>query len=165
MLKLSHTKLIAISGVVWFCAGVSLLRLGLKFLVGEGIPEDSYRPMITGVAPLFGGAEQASVVVIAAALVIGYFKGRYALGKSVQRVVTRIRTLPNPSSIHKMYSLPYFILLSSMVGIGMLIKYFNVPLDIRGVIDVIIGSALINGASLYFKHAFLMRRSEVTCDI
>ena len=47
-----------------------------------------------------------------------------------------------------------------MVGLGALIKVLNLPLDVRGAIDIVIGSALINGAMIYFRSAFELRNQE-----
>ena len=57
--------------------------------------------MVSSIAPLFGGIEPATVVIIAFALFLEYFKGRFVLGKTVKKAVARISSLPNPSSIAK----------------------------------------------------------------
>jgi len=64
--------------------------------------------------------------------------------------------LPNPVSIAKIYTWQYYVLLSSMVLLGVLVRFL--PFDIRGGVDIIIGSALINGATIYFRQAWLARR-------
>jgi hypothetical protein len=152
MFKVSHQTLIIISGAIWFAVGVFLLTLGLGFLV-EGMRSQapSSTPFITLLAPYFGGLEQAVVIIIALALYIGYLKGRYVLGKSAKRGIDRIHTLENPSSLAKIYSAKYYILLAVMIGLGISMKFFGLSTDIRGAIDVVVGSALINGGMLYFR--------------
>ncbi|MDP1880613.1 MAG: hypothetical protein Q8K60_06710 [Parachlamydiaceae bacterium] len=158
MLKLSHTSLIVISGLIWLIVGCVLLPLGLNFIVDGVLKENfnaSTHPILDFFIPIAGGVEQAALLLIACALAIGFMKGRYVFGKSVQRSVTRILTLPNPESILKLYSFPYLMLLGSMFLLGYIVKFL--PLDVRGCVDVVIGSALINGAVLFFRQAWAVK--------
>lgn len=158
MLKLSHRTLILISGMIWMAVGLFLLPLGLNFLyesTGQNrIFSQGHYPLVEILSPYMGGLEQTALLLIAIGLFIGYFKGRYVLGKSVYRGIARIRSFPNPTSLGNIYSAKYYILLGSMIGLGVLIKYTGISKDIRGLVDVAIGSALINGAMLYFREAF-----------
>lgn len=154
-MKLSHTKLIMISGLVWFGIGVYLLQLGLNLLLG-GVNADlsaSQYPLLRALSPYTGSLETAAIVLVVIALFIGYFKGRYVLGKSAKRGVDRIRSFSNPAPLQNIYSAKYYILLGSMVALGISIKYMGLNNDVRGLIDAIIGSALINGAMIYFRLA------------
>ena len=38
-----------------------------------------------------------------------------------------------------------------MACLGFILRFF--PLDVRGAVDIAVGSALINGAILYLRHA------------
>ncbi len=158
MFHFQHKTLIIFSGLVWLIVGCFLLPLGLT-LIADGAQKEilvssSSLPLLQYLARGFGGMEQASVFLIAMCLGIGFFKGRYVLSKSVNRLVNRIRSFPNPTHFSKIYSPAYLLLLGSMVLLGMVIRYFHVSNDIRGAIDVIIGAALINGSLLYFRMAF-----------
>jgi hypothetical protein len=155
-MKLSHTKLIMISGLVWFGVGVYLLQLGLNLLLGGVNSPDlsaSQYPLLRTLSPYTGSLESAAIVLVVIALFIGYFKGRYVLGKSAKRGVDRIRSFPNPAPLQNIYSWQYYILLGSMVLLGISIKYMGLNNDVRGLVDAAIGSALINGAMIYFKLA------------
>lgn len=156
-MKLSHKTLIIISGTIWFAVGCFLMELGLKFLLAPTIPEAaaflSHYPLLSLLAPYAGGIEEAIIGVLAVSLFIGYFKGRYVLAKSAQKGVDRIRSFPNPTSLVNIYSPKYYVLLGAMIGIGMSMKYLGIPPDIRGMVDVAIGAALVNGAILYFRLA------------
>ncbi len=154
MLHFNHRSLIIFSGAVWFVVGSFLLQLGLRLLMGTLEPEASFSSMLHFVSHRMGSIENAVILLITIGLIVGFFKGRVVLAKSVNRLVTRIRSFHEPTPIAKIYTLPYYILLASMMMIGMLIKYFQVPDDIRGTVDVAIGAALINGAMLYFRAAF-----------
>lgn len=154
-MKLSHTKLIMISGLIWFGIGIYLLQLGLNLLlsgVGQDFATSSY-PLLRFLAPFTGGVEMAIIVLVVIALFVGYMKGRYVLGKSARRGVERIRSFSNPAPLKSIYSAKYYILLAAMVGLGISIKYMGLSNDVRGWIDATIGSALINGAMIYFRCA------------
>lgn len=153
-MKLSHTKLIVISGLVWFAAGFYLLQLGLNLLIGSiGTDAVQHYPLVSIIAKFIGSGENAAVLLVVVALLIGYLKGRYVLGKSAKRGVARIQAFPNPAKLSNIYSGKYYILLGLMMGLGISIKYLGLSNDVRGFIDAIIGSALINGAMVYFKLA------------
>lgn len=162
MFKLSHTTLIVISGAIWMAVGCFLLPLGLNLLVGGIVPEQLRQgaeyPLVDVLAPFFGARENSILVLIVFGLYVGYLKGRHVLGKSARRGIARIQAFPNPTSLANIYAWPYYLLLALMVGLGMSIKYLGIPNDIRGVVDITIGAALINGAMIYF------RSCRSTCD-
>lgn len=153
MLKLSHNALIIVSGLLWFAIGTMLLTIGVNLLVKALEEPASYHPLFTFAYPYFGDLQSVCIIVLVVALIVGFFKGRVALGRSAKKVVARIRSLPNPTPIYTIYSKGYYILLASMIGLGLSIKYFGLPDDVRGFIDVAIGAALINGGSTYFRIA------------
>jgi hypothetical protein len=161
MFKVNHQIMILISGLVWLAIGCFLLPLGLNFIV-ESLLEDnaSAHPLLSFFSSYVGGLEQAALILVAVSLSIGFLKGRYVFAKSVTRSVNRILSLPNPAPITQIYAWHYYILLGSMVFLGILVRYLSN--DIRGVVDVTIGAALINGAALYFREMwkmFLVARS------
>lgn len=150
MFKLSHSALIFISGCIWLAIGCILLPLGLNFLMQSIEPTSTAsKPFLDSIAPYVGGLEKAALVLVVLGLAIGYLKGTKIFSKSVNRSVDRILSLPNPSPLSQIYAKKYYILLASMVLLGFLVRFL--PNDIRGFVDVIIGSALINGAMMYFR--------------
>jgi len=161
MLKVRHSSMIFLSGFVWLAVGCFLLPLGLNFIVSALLRENAAQPhpVLDLLAPFAGSLDGAALIWIAFMLLIGYFKGSRVFSKSVNRSVARIQALPNPASITKMYSPAYYILLGSMVLLGVLVRF--APLDVRGGIDVAVGSALIHGAMLYFRKAWQARGSVV----
>lgn len=164
MLKVSHATLVIISGLVWLAVGCFLLPLGLKLLVGSAaesmLGNTEPFPFLSSISSYVGGAQNAALLLIVLGLLIGQLKGRKVLSKSIHRSVTRIQKFPNPTSITNLYGWGYLVLFASMVGLGMSIRYFGVPNDIRGFIDVAIGAALIQGAILYFREAQAIRKSS-----
>lgn len=155
MLKFSHATMIVLSGLVWFAVGVGLLSLGINILVESTIHEQAataYKPLVSFFTSFAGSKESAVMVLLAICLFVGYMKGCYVLGKSAIKGVNRILTFTNPMHIKNIYSPKYYILLGSMMFLGMLAKLL--PTDIRGAVDVTIGAALINGAVIYFRSAY-----------
>lgn len=161
-MKFSHRQLIILSGIVWFAVGVFLLNVGLKLIlepIFAAQAKEGNEIFMSSLGSALGGKEQAALFTIILALVVGYFKGRYVLGKSARRGVERILSFPNPTSLLNVYSAKYYILLGTMIGLGILIKVLNVPSDLRGWVDVAIGAALLNGAMIYFQYAAQAKKS------
>lgn len=156
-MKLSHSKLIMISGLVWFAIGVYLLQMGLNLLIeGIGNAETAAAaryPLFNALKDSFGSVQTVALLLVVIALFVGYMKGRYVLGKSAHRGVARILAMPNPANLTSIYSPKYYILIAIMIGLGMSMRFLGVSNDVRGFVDAIIGSALINGAMIYFKLA------------
>ena len=154
-MKLSHRTLIGIAGALWFAVGLWLMKLGIQFLM-QAVETPEQYPFLAWVSSFVGKAEQGVVALMAGALFIGFFKGRMVLAKTVNRTVNSIKQAPEPVSLNLLFTPRYLVLLMIMMGIGFSLRFFAVPLDIRGFVDVAVGSALINGAMLYF-------RAMVTC--
>lgn len=151
MLKFSHATLTYASGVIWLCVGVFLLQLGLSLLMTA--VEQGYHPLLRFLQGPLGGQQEAAIAIIAVALYLGILKGKHVLAKTAHRVVANIRKQPNPTAIQNAYGVRYCLLLAIMVALGISIKYFGIPNDIRGAIDTTIGVALIHGSLSYFRMA------------
>lgn len=163
MLSFRHKTLIAISGALWFVIGLSLLTLGLNLI--NTVVETSSRlgtadyPLFSFFSSIAGGSDNASIVIITLCLILGFLKGKVIFKKSVSRVVRRIRSFSEPMPLYYIYSPAYYLLIGSMIFLGISIKYFGVPIDVRGFVDVTIGAALLNGSTLYFRSAFIPERA------
>jgi len=156
-MKLRHSHAIILSGVVWMAVGILLLTRGIQYLViaGNQVIGGTHQgfSLIQFFSRFSKDTEQAALIVIVLALVLGFIKGRFVLKKTVNRVVNRIHSYPSPIPLTKIYSKGYFILLFSMAFIGMAFKILPIPTDIKGFIDFAIGAALINGSMLYYRSA------------
>jgi hypothetical protein len=146
-----------LSGLVWLTVGVSLLMMGLNFLMeganAEVTSADSF-PLLNSMRGVLGSVEQGVVVLVALGLIIGYFKGKFVLGKSAKQGIARIQSFSNPTALSNIYSAKYYVLLGIMIGLGMSMKHLGIPADVRGLVDVAVGSALINGSMYYFRACF-----------
>lgn len=144
-----HKTLYVISGLVWLAIGAALFKLGAGFLY-TSINLTEGTPLLSSIQPLLS-VENALVVLVALALVVGVLKGRVVLQKSAKRSCERIRNLPEPVSIFSIYSLGNYLIIAFMMGLGMSMKYISLPLDIRGFIDIAVGAALIEGSRYFFR--------------
>ena len=160
-MRSSQVLWIVISGIVWFVVGIGLLTLGMHFIIAKA-QLDLYetRSLIFHFSSLTGGREEAAFALIDLGLLMGFLKGRFVLSKTVKRVVARIVSLPEPLSVSQIYSKGYLALIGGMVLLGISMKWTGIPVDIRGVVDVAIGSALMNGASAYFRAAFAVHKGR-----
>lgn len=147
---MKHKNAIICFGLIWFSVGVSLLSVGLNLLT-----QATKSPILKVLSPYTGGVEEGVVLFSALALLIGIIKGKYILRKTATRMISHIRSLANPAPISQIFNKSYLLLIASMMGLGMLIKYLGIPNEIRGVIDIAIGSALIHGSTSYFKNVLV----------
>lgn len=155
---MKHRSWIAFSGILWFMIGVSLLYKGLNFISIAAFQADS---LCFRIKDTFGGTQNSALFLIGLGLFVGFMKGRFVLVKTVRRVVGRIASLPVPIRFKDAYSKSYWILIGSMVALGMTFRFLPIPIDLRGTVDVAIGSALINGAMLYFRAAAQYRSAHL----
>lgn len=147
---------IVVSGLIWFVIGFFLLSKGINLSVYSLTA--SYSPFLSFLSNFTKSPEQSVLLLISLALLLGYIKGRFVLLKTVKRVVSRILSLQEPVKATQVYSKNYLFLIFFMVLIGFSIRYLPVAQDIRGFIDLTIGSALMNGALLYFRFAYAFRK-------
>ncbi len=160
MFQWNALKVLVMSGVVWFGVGIALLTAGMKWILGSMAYPSLWMKRLSLLA---GGQEEGAFFLIIIGLLIGFIKGRWVLSKTVQRVVRKVEALEAPFAISSVYGKGYFFLIAGMMGLGMSLRWFQVPLDIRGFVDVAVGSALMNGALLYVRLglALYKQRSSV----
>ena len=105
-MKFKHRTLIMIAGIVWFAIGIGLLTLGIRFIIGAILYPDQAGgfSLLALVTNMTGDRQNAVIILLTFALLLGLVKGRFVLAKTVQRQVTRIFSLPNPANIKHLYS-------------------------------------------------------------
>jgi hypothetical protein len=158
-MRIKHATAIALSGLIWFIGGMMLLSKGLNFIVAS-VRSEQIGSLIALLLPLSKTAEQAALFLVVIGLAVGYLKGRMVLTKSVKRVVDRIFSFPSPVRLIDVYNKSYILLILSMVGLGFIIRFLPISVDIRGVIDVAIGSALVKGSLMYFRFAIAAKKAR-----
>ena len=145
---MKHRGWIAFSGFTWLLIGMGLVYKGVQFFAFALFEPHSLMHRLKGT---FGSVEQAAGVLMGISLLIGFLKGRFVLNKTVVRVASRIASLPLPIRVKDVYSLSYLLLIGAMMALGMLFRFLPLASDIKGMIDIAVGSALIHGAILYFR--------------
>lgn len=159
MLKLSQATLSIISGLIWVCVGFFLMQMGLKLILDPTYAEGGSAPILSNIQGVMGGWQEAGIALVAISLFVGFLKGKHLLRKSARKGVERLKTFSDPMPLQQIYSPKYYILLAVMIGLGMSMRFFGIPNDIRGGIDVAVGAALINGAMEYFRLSFQLRKT------
>lgn len=150
-MKLRHSAAIIFSGVTWMGIGMFLMIKGFTLIIVP-MESESSAILLPHIRLWMGDAQQASLLLICLALLIGFFKGRIVLRKSAERIIRGILAQPNPCSFSSVYPRNYLILLGLMMSLGMVLKWIPIPPDLKGLIDAAIGSALVNGSAFYFRH-------------
>lgn len=163
--RVSHVTLFRLSALVWLAIGLMLLNTGLV-LIMNGFSEKpfsftGYSGFFSWLASLINGPENAAILLIGLSLAIGFFKGRFVLQKTAERSFQRIKALPNPAPVTNLYTRGNIFLIMGMMLLGISIKHFGLPYDVRGFIDTAVGCALMQGAVAYFHYAsFSKKRSS-----
>ncbi len=155
MIKTSHSTLYALSGLIWLGIGIMLLNMGLGFLM-QGFHEqtfvqDGYSSLFNWITSITGRFDYTAIALVAISLSIGFAKGRFVMQKAASKSALRIAKLETPTSITNLYARSNLILIAIMMGLGMLMKVLSFPCDIRGSIDIAVGSALMQGSLAYFR--------------
>lgn len=158
-MRLSTSSAIVCMGVLWLLIGLFLLMKGLNLLVFATHAEHFgiHQVWIARLAPLVGGSERSALILIFTALLIGLVKARFVLVKTIKRVVERILSFAPAIPWSKLFSTRYLLLMGLMIAMGISLRFLGLPADVHGLIDVAIGSALVNGSMIYFRLAILAR--------
>lgn len=159
-MRIGYISGIVISGMIWLGIGCMLTFKGVFLLASALVSSEKYL-WIETLTRLCKNRDQATMFLVFIPVVIGILKGRFVLSKSVEKFVKRLLLKPSPIHLKDLFSRNYVILIFSMMMLGVLIRFSPISQDIRGSIDLAIGSALVNGAFLYFKQAFFLK-AEIT---
>ena len=156
-MKISPKVAIVLSGLIWLSVGFMLMYKGLFFIIDGATSlvfgQRAAYSLIQKLIYFTGNYEQAALIEIALAIFVGFLKSKMIFRKTVNRFVTRVRSLKAPIPFTKVYTFPYLLILAFMALLGVSMKYLPIPIDVRGFIDIAVGAALINGAMMYFRSA------------
>lgn len=148
-MNLSLKSIFRLSALTWILVGGFLLSLGIRLLTGD--LQSDHGSLVEYFANLLGTKDNALILLTTLGLFIGYCKGRFVLKKTVTKQVRRLRNINRPLSIGDLYTKKYLILIALMISLGFLLRALPIHPDVRGVIDLAIGAALLFGASNYFR--------------
>lgn len=158
-MKFEKHSLISIVGMVWFIVGIFLLFSGLKLIFFTGlIKGQSFTPIISVIMYAFTGAIIPTMIVIVfLGLLLGYAKSKWAFVRVIRKTVQRIYPMPGLVRISNLYRLHEILLIFAVIALSRIVQFIHLPLDIQGVVNIAIGSALINGAVVYFRFALRIK--------
>jgi hypothetical protein len=98
---------------------------------------------------------------------IGLVKGKLILDRTANRVIERVDSLeePNPfKSVFQMFGSKTIALILAMMGIGIVLRMAGVSFEIRGLIYMAVGMALIWSCRRYWTATFEPRTSLATAE-
>ncbi|MEN9654793.1 MAG: hypothetical protein RL235_905 [Chlamydiota bacterium] len=124
---------IFLTGCIWCIAGLSLSIKGFGYLASM---------------PFF----------IAISALIGLCKGHFIFSRTVDRVVKRLSVHEGPIALRNVYTPGYWVLLLGMISLGIILKTAAIPTVVRGTVDLGVGTALIYGSALYWRHLWYTAR-------
>lgn len=139
-----------IAASIWTIVGVGLLTMGSVFWFHF---------------PYLGDLDVEHIAIGAAALTVGLLKGKFVLDKTASRVIENTITLqePNPfKSIYQMFGGKTIALIASMMGIGVILRAAGVSFEIRGLIYLAVGTALLWSCRQYWTSSFQLNKSDST---
>lgn len=149
---MKQTHVLVLYGMLWMVVGFFLLTLGLKFLtVSALMQEGAYMHRLASLFSLT--PSQIAMFATVASIGGGFCKARFMLYKAAKRNIARIVQEKGNVPLKKIFPLSFLVLVAVMMSLGFLMKIFQLPLDIRGVVDVTVGSGLILGGMTYFIFA------------
>lgn len=135
---LSRPQHLWIAAGIWTLVGAGLLVMGLVFWFHF---------------PYLGFVDAPHLGVGAIALSVGLVKGKLILDRTANRVIDRIDTLqePNPfKSIFQMFGAKTIALIVGMMSIGIDLRLAGVSFEIRGLIYIAVGIALLWSCRRYW---------------
>ena len=136
---MSKGSLIKIAGGLWCIIGLMLVIRGVGLYQLAEMEQHATEIAIT-ISGIVAG-------------LIGLVKGKFVLSKTARRNKTRIHNLEDPVKLYNIFSKPFYFLIPMMMGLGILLRYFNEYLGGYIVVAAIycgIGMALIVSSRIYW---------------
>jgi hypothetical protein len=146
-MRIRHKTALLITGLLWMGIGAFLLLKGVRYLF---YPEENTL-FISHLKQLFSSDFHAFLIPTLIAVLLGLFKGKFALSKAAHRLSQNLLKKPDPCPIFSLYPPAYFFLLLGMCFMGISIKWLPIPYDVKAVIDMTVGFALSTGSSYFFR--------------
>ncbi|QIZ71843.1 hypothetical protein [Oxynema aestuarii] len=141
-LGLTRAQHLWIAGAIWTLVGTGLLTMGLVFWFHF---------------PYLGFLDRTHLLGGFAAVTVGSIKGKLILDRTANRVIDRVETLdePNPfKSIFQMFGAKTIALIFAMMGIGIVLRLAGVSFEVRGLIYIAVGTALVWSCRRYWISSF-----------
>jgi len=137
---MNKSQLYNLAGSVWGVVGLFLTARG-AWMYQQAMTEQQ-------------ATQQAVIISIIVALIIGGAKGKFVLTKTARRNKTRIDQLAEPLKTHQVYDKAFYFFIIGMMALGFLLRTFNEFLGGYVVVAAIycgIGVALMVSSLVYWK--------------
>lgn len=145
-----HLSLRRMGGAFWLIAGFMLLTKGIGFLKNLMFFESSH-PLLDFYLNLTQDKETAVALLIATALALGMMKAIFILRKVAKKACLRLSTFPDPAPISALFGFRFLVIITGAMLMAYCVRQSGLSPDIRGVIDVAVGAALLNSAMIYLR--------------
>lgn len=139
---LSRSQHLWIAGTLWTLVGTGLFLMGLVFWFHF---------------PYLGFLDSQHILGGMAALSVGLIKGKFILDKTASRVINRVDNLqePNPfKSVFQMFGAKTIGLILAMIGLGVILRIAGVSFEVRGLVYIAVGIALLWSCRCYWLASF-----------
>ncbi|MBW4496490.1 MAG: hypothetical protein KME26_26120 [Oscillatoria princeps RMCB-10] len=139
---LTRTQHLWIAASIWTLVGAGLFVMGLVFWFHF---------------PYLGFLDTQHLTVGALALSAGLLKGKLILDRTAGRVIDRAGTLqePNPfKSVFQMFGARTIALIVAMMTFGIVLRAAGVSFEVRGLIYIAVGMALLWSCRRYWAASF-----------
>jgi hypothetical protein len=153
---MTYPKAAFLSGLIWMAVGYLLLSKGLFFLSQlASLHPVGFQSDFLKVLPI----EYRIQFILIMGVWMGFMKGNFVLKKTAKRVLQHMVMQEEPLKFKTMYPKSYLILLGIMMLLGMSMRFIPLSIDIKAIVDITVGAALIIGSWHYFKKAYQLTKA------
>jgi hypothetical protein len=145
-IKLSFKPLMILAFALWATGGLMLIKKGLGFLQASN-------------------ADMTTLIIgVVLAVIIGFAKGKFMLGKASIRNILRLQALKEPVRPIHVYPLRSWITIGIMLLISVSLTVFDTPPFTRALINLGIGMGLLVSSITYLRYMNAMNPYNTPAD-
>ncbi len=130
-LLVSIKKQLLSAAIMWSAVGIFLF---LRGVINISFLDDPYKYLWVTIA-----------------LALGIFKAKFVLEKTAKRIIERILKRDDPSHFFGFLPLKSWILIGSMIGLGILLRHSPLNRSLVWSVYVAIGAALFASSRIFWK--------------
>jgi hypothetical protein len=130
-------------GFLWFFGGYSLLNKGITLLFGFQNPF-----LLPFGKSIDLTIEISALLLLLVGIAIGIAKSTFVLSKVAERIIHRA---DQAKTFREAVDIRSIVLMVFMIFLGISLKYFPIPSDVLGCIDIAVAAALLQTSLLFFK--------------
>lgn len=146
---------------VWLFAGTLLTWKGILFFEQSLFAWESSKvilPFLRSLCLCFRLAPMHVLFgLVGLSLIIGYLKSYLVLRPSIKRIIWYLASQGKMVPLKGMLPRKDRLVLLLMVSIGVISRFLPIPFDVRGCIDMVIGSALVHGGMMLYQNRHLIK--------